>query len=490
MLDETRTLVSRAIDVYVGTADAEWLAGLEYRLTEPLRVAVVGRVKAGKSTLLNALVGDRLAPTDAGECTRIATWYADGHTYRVTARLTDGESRQLRFTRDTAAITVDLAGLDPDQVSRLDVTWPSAGLRAATLIDTPGIGSLSAPTARRAWDLLIPADDEQRSADAVVYLLRHLHGDDVEFLRAFHDPVCGRPNPVNAIGVLSRADEIGGGRLDSMTSAGTIAARMSADPVVRRVVQTVVPVAGLLAETAATLTEREVAQLRRVAELDPSSADRLLLSADRFAGRAAPSLCPELGLDVDQRTALLSRFGLFGVRLATTLLRQQPACPASVLADELAAHSGIDELRTVLGSLFLRRADVLKSHSTLAALTALTRARPRPGSDALGAEVERISSAAHPLRELRVLSAVRSGWISGRPEVIAELDRLIGGGGIELAARLGRSSGAGRAELRGAAAEALERWQRRVENPMTDRQLVAAGRVVIRSCEGMLAELA
>jgi hypothetical protein len=74
--------------------------------------------------------------------------------------------------------------------------------------------------------------------------MRHLHAGDVEFLRAFHDSEVSRPNPVNAIAVLSRADEIGAGRPNSMTSARQIAARLSTDPVVRRVVQTVVPMAG------------------------------------------------------------------------------------------------------------------------------------------------------------------------------------------------------------------------------------------------------
>ena len=85
LLERTRAAVAHAEAVYRGTAQAPTLAAVRERLDEPLRVAVAGRVKAGKSTLLNALVGERLAPTDAGECTRIVTWYEDGHTYRVTA---------------------------------------------------------------------------------------------------------------------------------------------------------------------------------------------------------------------------------------------------------------------------------------------------------------------------------------------------------------------------------------------------------------------
>ena len=58
------------------------------RLDEPLRVAIAGRTKAGKSTLLNALVGERLAATDASECTRIVTWYRHALGYRVVAGAT------------------------------------------------------------------------------------------------------------------------------------------------------------------------------------------------------------------------------------------------------------------------------------------------------------------------------------------------------------------------------------------------------------------
>ena len=44
------------------------LAEARNRLHGPLRLAIAGKVKAGKSTLLNALLGEEIAPTDAGEC--------------------------------------------------------------------------------------------------------------------------------------------------------------------------------------------------------------------------------------------------------------------------------------------------------------------------------------------------------------------------------------------------------------------------------------
>ena len=75
-------------------------------------------------------------------------------------------------------------------------------------------------------------------------LFRHLIDCDQEFAQA---------TPVNAIAVLSRADEVGVGRLDSMSSASRIANRYKHDVKVRRLCQTVVPVAGLLAQSGSTL---------------------------------------------------------------------------------------------------------------------------------------------------------------------------------------------------------------------------------------------
>jgi hypothetical protein len=121
LIDDTRTALAHAAQLYTGTSAAPRLKALRERLDDPLRVAIAGRIKSGKSTLLNALVGERLAPTNAGECTKIVTWYQDGHTYRVDVYPRGRSARQARFTRDDGVLEIDLGVDNPDDVDQLVV---------------------------------------------------------------------------------------------------------------------------------------------------------------------------------------------------------------------------------------------------------------------------------------------------------------------------------------------------------------------------------
>jgi len=107
----------------------------------------------------------------------------------------------------------------------------------------------------------------------------------------------------------------------------------------------------------------------------------------------------------------------------------------------------------------------------------------------VAAGVEEIMASAHPFNELRVLSSLRAGWINGKPEVVTELEQLIGGSGSSTSQRLRLPPDAAEAELATTAEQALARWQRRAENPMTTYEMTVAARVAVRSCEGMLAGL-
>jgi len=316
--------------------------------------------------------------------------------------------------------------------------------------------------------------------------MRHVHADDIGFLQAFHAHSATGSSPVNTVAVLSRADEIGAGRVDAMTSAAQIARRMRAEEAIRALCQTVVPVAGLLAETGRTLRQAEFNALAAIAAADRDFVDDLLLSADRFS-RELPPDAPALP-SAEVRRALLVRLGLFGVRLALPLIRQGFA-DAPSLAAELVRRSGLSELNEALSALFTERAALLKARSALLALEQIVRNTPTDEAEALLGEIERITAGAHEFVELALLGSLRAGVVPLPVELTAEAERILGGSGQKPWVRLGLGMGATPEQLRSAAAETLTQWRRRAENPVAVRALADAARVVVRTCEGIIAAL-
>lgn len=481
------SLLSDAARVYRNDpAAAATVEAYVRRLHEPLRVAIAGMVKAGKSTLLNAIIGEEIAPTDAGECTRIVTWYRYGHTPRVTLHPIAGEPRALPVKRVHGRLVFDLGTTPADQARRLVVDWPSRRLRNLTLIDTPGIASLSKEVSARSTAFLTP-EDAPSEADAIVYLLRHMHAEDVRFLESFRDTAAGRSGTVNALAVLSRADEVGAARIDSLLSARTIAARYREDDSLRALALDVVPIAGLLAQSARTLRQSEYAAFEELARIDPRDRERLLVSADRFV-RPSAGTTAGISSSAESREKLLDRFGLFGLRLGSALIRGGHS-DATRLANELARRSGIDELLQLIARHFEARASYLKARGALVAVETLLRDRPAEGVERLAASVEQIKASAHEFRELRLLAAARTREVSLPAELGREAERLVGGRGTGAAARLGMPRDSSSAQLRAALLATLLRWRRLAENPLTDRATAESCEVVLRSCEALLLEL-
>ncbi|MET0145814.1 MAG: dynamin family protein [Ilumatobacteraceae bacterium] len=450
---------------------------LRARLDGPLRVAIAGKVKAGKSTLLNALVGEKVAPTDAGECTRVVTWYRNSHVYRVTAVGFEGPPVELRFRRTEDALEVDLDGRIADQIRYLDVEWPSERLRDMVLIDTPGLASISEDVSRRTEHFLASDEEGPGDADAVIYLLRHLHPMDLSFLEAFRDTIGTRGASVNSIAVLSRADEIGASRTNALQAAERVAVRYREDPRIELLCQVVVPVAGLIAQAAPALREDETNALRLLAGLPRHQVTSLLLSTRRFIGRPAPP-----GLERDIRERLLDRLGLFGVRLAVELLVAERVGTTGDLARDLERRSGILELRELLAGQFTSRSSVLKARSTLATILSLADLQGGPQARRLRDLVRDIENAEHQLVEIRLLSQLKAGQ-AGLGDDAREARRVLGGGGPDPFLRLGLPPEAGPAAVREAAIATIGRWRMLAEDPLMakDGRDIASG--VIRTCE-------
>jgi GTPase SAR1 family protein len=126
------------------------LAELQERLTEErFHLAVLGQFKRGKSTLLNALIGEPLLPTGVVPLTSIPTFLHAGKTRVVRICFYDG--RHADFSDLTLAEAQDVLCRHVTEkenprnrlgVERVHVAHPSRLLTAGVvLIDTPGIGS-------------------------------------------------------------------------------------------------------------------------------------------------------------------------------------------------------------------------------------------------------------------------------------------------------------------------------------------------------------
>lgn len=465
------------------TSHAADIHNISDRLTSPLRVAVAGKVKAGKSTLVNALVGESLAPTDFSECTTIVTWYRDGTTYRVTAHPNEGPSSPVPFSRDDGELKIELGNFHATDIARLEVEWPSAALSSMTLIDTPGIDSINADLSARTHDFLT-SEETAAPTDAVLYLMRHLHESDVRFLEAFHDQVAAQPTPINSVGILSRSDEVGVARLDAMQSAKRIADRYSRDVKVRRLCQTVLPVAGLLASTATTLREDEYRDLGLLAVAGATERDDMLLSADRFISSVHSDV-----IDASDRQALLERFGLFGVRLACQLIRDGRAPTSQGLADELKERSGLNELTTTIHTHFGARSDVLRARSALLALNDVLTQVDTPIARRLLVELERIASNVHEFAEIQLLNAIRAGVVALPTGDVERAEILLGAKGTLAHQRLGAMPDTSGDTLTSLAHEMHRYWQQLTENPLMTRSATDASRTLVRTCEGLVAGL-
>ena len=329
-------------------------------LWSPPRVVVVGRLKAGKSTLVNALIGAPVAETAALEATNVVTVYRDGSPSRADVLALDS-TRHRAPLRPGAGIDLPIPAAE---VAYVDRWLPSAALRELTLIDTPGLSTLTTANDAATRRVMIDGFEQTRTAsidaDAAVFLFDAApRTDEIEFLHRL--PF----TPLTMLGVLSRADSFGEGafgRRDPLDHARTHATAMAGP--LAGIVHTVVPVSGLMAQTSHTgmLTERHaalLAQLRDVPQLDVL---RIFDSEDPTSGGVPPA----------DRRELLALLGEYGVLNG----RRVAADGAAALNAWLAERSGIAALRYALTAATGRFAVLHRAHRILGRLDQLAFTHP------------------------------------------------------------------------------------------------------------------
>ncbi len=131
-------------------AGAEDVAADAAALAERVRegrfhVAVVGQFKRGKSTLVNALVGDAVLPSGVVPVTAIVTVVRHGPRRLARVRLGDGGWREVDPSDLAAFVSEEGNPGNAKGVAGVEVFVPSPLLASGMcLVDTPGLGSVFA----------------------------------------------------------------------------------------------------------------------------------------------------------------------------------------------------------------------------------------------------------------------------------------------------------------------------------------------------------
>lgn len=349
----------------------EVLAG---EVNQPALLAVVGRVKAGKSTFINALLRKDLAKTGATETTATINYFRYGQpadpAKPVVCYWRTGQSEKV-----DRAFLDSLQGNDPETlrrshgIDRLEYHVQNRYLEHVTLVDTPGTGAVLAEHQERTDEFmgmlreLRERHDQQThevgsKADAIIYLVGQVaRTTDQAFLEAFGQMTQGEAKALNAIGVMAKID------LDPelLRRSPELAAKIADQ--LKENVNTVVPVSAGIRRFVDRLTDNDQAGLDRMMRLlraIPAEMLEVMLRRDVRYLSHNPA-CP---VSVDERRTLL---GEEPWQVFTTAARiaADPALSRADVVVRLEELAGFGRLEQILEQRFFSRAAFLKAYRVL-----------------------------------------------------------------------------------------------------------------------------
>lgn len=330
-------------------------------LSKPFTLAVFGRMKTGKSSLINSLVGKPLAITGVEEATATLNWISYGSHAQVDTVLVhwkDGRVEPIAFER-----LIDWSGKNAEvlervrQTSYLQLFADAERLKEIQIVDTPGTGSVADEHEQVAQQFLSPragmdSEEEGKRADALLYVFPPVAREsDENSLAEFRKSRLPGSDPYNSIGVLHKWDGLESD--DIAAEAAKKAERLRAS--LSDVVCDVIPVSAPLAMVARHAPNSFLESL-----LDhttsPSRHDLL-----RKALRRDSRWDEDAGRKFTRQSYPVPWVSF--VRLVNILMERSSGSVVDAQAAALEA-SGIERLETELDRRFFRRAAIIKQRLT------------------------------------------------------------------------------------------------------------------------------
>ena len=359
----------------VGSVDHAIALALE-RLSQPMQLAIIGRLSSSKSTLVNALLGDpNIAKTDKSEETYNVSWIKYGRNedeltivLKNNTKLHVPKTQLLDWTSRHGQSTLK------DQFGHIEISVNNEFLKSVNIIDTPGLDSAYGVDSQNTIRFL-----SEVKPDAVVMLFtKSINVETMDILTEFQNNFCSDSfgiSPMNAIGVMGKVDEMWK-ILDSSKSpisrgSYVIESLKSSNPGLNRTFQNIFPVSALLGLGSRTLTENDVQALRTLTNLSDKERIETFANVNFFLKEKSNNPLSEM-----TRQVLLNKLGLFGVYSAVEYLKQNCLCALQDIKSHLEHESGLDKLLNAIILHFGKRAAIIKTRNSITTvLSAISRSK-------------------------------------------------------------------------------------------------------------------
>ncbi|MCK5806573.1 MAG: dynamin family protein, partial [Lentisphaeria bacterium] len=336
------------------------LDALEQRFT----VAIVGQMRVGKSTLLNALIGKRLAPTGVTETTATINWFRHGtdalcDCFRV--HWLNGDTETFPLSEVSKWIGDEE---NARQTRSLDFFADTDFLRIANVVDTPGTRSVLEAHEEAVQGFLDGKLENDTlahggRADAVVYALNPVgRASDKDLLQLFGDRTrLPGASAYNSIAVVQKWEHL---KPDPIAAVREKCRRLREQ--LSGKVSEVIPTSGLLAQLAQSVPTKIWHTVQRLAVDSEETALRKIMRADSLFCRESDGIA----LSTTERECIKQHIPWVVLPLCVMLAQQQELSGGDELRKSVLELSGLARLRSLLQERFFARAKLIKASTVLA----------------------------------------------------------------------------------------------------------------------------
>lgn len=335
------------------------------RLSQPMQLAVIGKISSSKSTLVNAILGkDEIVKTGQMEETFNVSWlkYGDASS-DIKVVFKNGEIKVVPNKEWMYWTSHQHDNVLKEQVKYIEVSFNDNILKKINIIDTPGLDALSEIDSENTIAFL-----NEVEPDAVIMLFtKSIAESTFSILQNFQNVGSNRfvLTPLNAIGVLAKVDTMWSSmnpQKNVIEEAKRVIQHTLYDkyPEVKRALFSILPVSSLLGLASSTITENDLENIKCLSMAGPDVLYEMLSSPDLLVDEDY-----NVKLSIDERMSLYRKFGLYGIYILLDVIWNNSNCTLEDVKEVLKEKSGFEKLLSTIIAHFGDRAALIKSQNTI-----------------------------------------------------------------------------------------------------------------------------